>query len=288
MNKRFNKIYVEIGNICNLKCSFCPPLRRVKKQMTVEEFERICQQIRPYTDYIYLHLMGEPLCHPDIEKILSVSAAGGFRVCITTNGTLLSKQGQVLLDKAEAIHKISISLHCIEGNDIDSRLDAYMKEVINFSKRSAEGGIYTVLRLWNLDTDERTAANKQNECIEGILKRSFVGEWKKRWNGYLLSDHVFLEYAGIFTWPDESDAEPRDTGFCHGLGDQIGILADGTVVPCCLDSEGNISLGNIFEQSLDEILNSERAENMIKGFASGEMREDLCKRCSYAHRFSRK
>ncbi len=285
---RFNKIYVEIGNVCNLSCSFCPTLKREKRQMTPEEFGVICQAIRPYTDYIYLHLMGEPLCHNSLGELLGIARSSGFRVCITTNGTLLDKKGSLLLDFADIIHKVSISLHCIEGNDIESRLGDYMTSVTEFSRKASSLGIYTVLRLWNIDTDEREGENSQNEYIENRLRSDFPHVWKKRWNGYCIADHIFLEYAGIFTWPDESEAEPTDNGYCHGLGDQIGILADGTVVPCCLDSEGNIALGNIFEESLDKILKGERAENMINGFANREMREELCKKCSYAHRFSKK
>lgn len=284
---RFNKIYVEIGNICNLKCSFCPTLKREKRRMTPDEFGCICQEIRPYTDFIYLHLMGEPLCHPNLEELLSIAKAFGFRVCITTNGTLLSEREELLISHSDTIHKISISLHCIEGNDIESRLAYYMTSVTDFSKKAAQCGIYTVLRLWNLDTNEKSGENSQNEYIENRLKSEFPCEWKKRWNGFGVSERIFLEYAGIFTWPDESDAEPRDKGYCHGLGDQIGILADGTVVPCCLDSEGHIALGNIFDETLDEILASDRAEKMIKGFAEGEMAEELCKKCSFAHRFSK-
>lgn len=285
---RFNKIYVEIGNVCNLKCSFCPTLKREKRQMTPDEFGVVCESIRPYTDFIYLHLMGEPLCHPNFEDMLLVAKNFEFKVCITTNGTLLDKKGSTIEKYSDIIHKISVSLHCIEGNDIEDRLTTYMDAVINAAKRYSELGIYTVLRLWNLDTNEKQGENAQNEYIENRLHSEFPHEWKKRWNGYGVADHIFLEYAGIFTWPDESEAEPSDKGYCHGLGDQIGILADGTVVPCCLDSEGNIALGNIYEESLDEILKGKRAENMINGFASREMREELCKKCSYAHRFSKR
>ena len=231
--------------------------------------------------------MGEPLCHKSLEELLGIARSFGFRVCITTNGTLLDKKGGLLIDFADIIHKVSISLHCIEGNDIESRLADYMTTITEFAKKSASRGIYTVLRLWNINTDERVGANTQNEYIENRLRSEFSLEWKKRWNGYGIADHVFLEYAGIFTWPDESESEPTDKGYCHGLGDQIGILADGTVVPCCLDSEGNIPLGNIFEEDLSKILKGERAENIINGFANREMREELCKKCSYARRFSK-
>lgn len=285
---RFNKIYVEIGNVCNLSCSFCPTLKREKRQMTPSEFGVICEEIRPYTDYIYLHLMGEPLLHKDLDELLSIAKAHGFKVCITTNGTLLDKKVDVLTKYADIIHKISVSLHAVEGNDIEHRLQIYMDSVIDAARRYSELGVYFVMRLWNLDTNEKSGKNQLNEYIENRLRAEFEGEWKKRWNGYTLVNRVFLEYAGIFTWPDESEAEPRDKGYCHGLGDQIGILADGTVVPCCLDSEGKIALGNIFDESLDDILKSKRAEKIVNGFANGEMVEELCKKCSFAHRFSKK
>ena len=285
---RFNKIYVEIGNVCNLSCSFCPTLKREKRQMTPSEFGVICEKIRPYTDYIYLHLMGEPLLHKDLDELLLIAKFHGFKVCITTNGTLLDKKEDVLTKYADIIHKISVSLHAVEGNDIEHRLQIYMDSVIDAARCYSELGVYFVMRLWNLDTNEKSGKNQLNEYIENRLRAEFEGEWKKRWNGYTLVNRVFLEYAGIFTWPDESEAEPRDKGYCHGLGDQIGILADGTVVPCCLDSEGNIALGNLFCESLEDILKSERAEKIVKGFENGEMVEELCKKCSFAHRFSKK
>lgn len=284
----FNKIYVEIGNICNLRCSFCPELKRDKRQMTADEFLHVCQAIKGYTDYIYLHVMGEPLLHPELEEMLGIAHSHGFRVCITTNGTLLGKCGELLTSHPEVVHKVNISVHSIEGNGKEERLDRYMSEVVDFAKSAAERGIFTILRLWNLDSREALGANLQNEIIEAKLHAAFSGEWKKRWNGYMLADRIFLEFAGAFVWPVESGAEERELGSCRGLIDQIAILANGAVVPCCLDSEGVISLGNIFEDSFESIISSPRAKAIKEGFLQGEMREEMCKRCSYAHRFSNK
>lgn len=284
----FNKIYVEIGNICNLRCSFCPEMKRERRQMTADEFRRVCQAIKGYTDYIYLHVMGEPLLHPELEKILQIAHSYGFRVCITTNGTLLAKCGELLRSHSEVVHKVNVSVHSIEGNGIEQRLEKYMNEVVDFAKAAAERGIFTILRLWNLDSKEALGTNLQNEFIEEMLRREFSGEWKKRWNGYMLSDRIFLEFAGAFVWPIESEAEEQKVGSCRGLIDQIAILANGAVVPCCLDSEGVISLGNIFEDSFESIIESPRAKAIKEGFLHGEMREEMCKKCSYAHRFSNK
>lgn len=282
------RIYVEIGNICNLHCSFCPSTTREARRMTKEEFELVCKRVKGKTKQLFFHVMGEPLFHPELATFLDIAKSYDFKTCITTNGTLIKLREEELLARADAIHRISISLHSIEGNGAENALEKYLETVIDFAKRAAERGIYVVLRLWNLDSTEKDGKNDENEFIEGVLGREFPEEWQKRWSGYRLAKGIFLEYAGIFTWPSESEAEEREEGFCHGLTDQIAILADGTVVPCCLDSEGIIDLGNIFTEELDTILSSERAVRMRSCFEQGKMAEELCKKCTYARRFKSK
>lgn len=255
--------------------------------MTAEEFELICQKVKGKTKQLFFHVMGEPLFHPELGTFLDIAGRYGFKTCITTNGTLIKLKEEELLSHADEIHRISISLHSIEGNGAENALGKYLETVIDFAKRASEKGIYVVLRLWNLDSAEKDGKNDENDFIEAVLKREFPEEWQKRWSGYRMAKGVFLEYAGIFTWPSESEAEEREEGFCHGLTDQIAILADGTVVPCCLDSEGVIDLGNIFRDDIDTILSSERAVRMREGFAEGKMTEELCRRCTYARRFKK-
>ena len=279
------RIYVEIGNICNLCCSFCSGTKRLPRQMSVEEFAVICEKLRSRVGFVYLHVLGEPLCHPALGSFLELMKKAGMRAVITTNGTLLYKRAELLLSYAEVIHKINISLHAPEGSGMGSELDEYIACCSDFAKAAADKGIYAVMRLWNLDSSEGLGANEENEGIERRLKIHFGGEWQKRPRGYRLSRNVFLEYDGLFTWPAKSTAEEQAEGFCYALRSQAAILADGTVVPCCLDSEGLIPLGNIFESSLDEILSSQRAEDIRQGFARGEAVEELCKRCTYRRRF---
>ena len=280
---RFRRAYVEIGNVCNLSCSFCPGTRRVPRQMTAEEFRRVLTEIRPYSDVIYLHVMGEPLFHPNLGEFLSIARELAFRVSITTNGTLLRSAEGILLAHADVIHKVSISLHSAEGNG-DLRRE-YLDEAISFAEKASAAGIFAVLRLWNLDSKEREGENRENAVILRRLKEAFPEEWVKRYNGYRMTKGVFLEYAEIFTWPTESEAEPVEMGYCHGLLDQIAVLTDGTVVPCCLDADGEIALGNLFLQSLPEILASDRFQSMETGLRNGKFTEALCRRCTYARRF---
>lgn len=279
------RAYVEIGNICNLKCSFCPGTARKPRRMSVAEFEAVARRLQGVTETLYLHVMGEPLCHPNLNEILEIAGNMGFRVCVTTNGTLLGRTEQILLDHAATIHRISISLHCMEGNGAAMSLDEYLKTVLSFAARSTAAGIYTIFRLWNLDSEEKTGANRENERIEAALRAAYPEPWQKRWSGHRIGENTFLEYAGIFTWPTESTADAEEDGYCHGLVDQIAVLADGTVVPCCLDSEGAIALGNLFETDMETILASPRARVMREGFAAGKMTESLCQRCTYARRF---
>lgn len=279
------RAYVEIGNVCNLRCSFCPALRRPPRQMSAEEFRTVAEKLQGVTKTLYLHVMGEPLCHPELEEILRIAGEMGYRICVTTNGTLLRARGTALLSFAPYIHRISISLHCMEGNGAEESLATYLSGVLDFARRSAALGIYTVFRLWNLDAEGRTGANRENETVEAALRSAYPEPWQKRWSGWRVGENTFLEYAGIFTWPTESTADAEEDGTCHGLMDQIAVLADGTVVPCCLDAEGEIPLGNLFETDMETILSSPRATAMREGFAAGRMTENLCRRCTYARRF---
>lgn len=285
----FKRIYIEIGNICNLRCSFCPPVGRKPRQMLSEEFDQVCRKVRPYTDTILLHVMGEPLLHPKLEKLLDIAEAYGFKTDITTNGTLLPAKGQILLNHPGTVHRVSISLHSMEGNDVSGRklqTNIYLENCIRFADQAAAIGIFSVFRLWNLDSDDKKGSHQDNPLIEASLKQHYADNWEKRYSGFRMARNIFLEYAGIFTWPEESTAEEVQQGRCRGAVDQLAVLADGTVVPCCLDSEGRIPLGNLFLQDLPDILSSRRFTAMCDGFRKGVFTEDLCKKCTYARRFS--
>ena len=91
------KAYLEISNLCNLHCSFCPGTRRESRMLSEEEFRILAGKLRGHTEYLYFHLMGEPLLHPLIGEFLDKAAALGFKVMLTTNGTLLRKKGELLL-----------------------------------------------------------------------------------------------------------------------------------------------------------------------------------------------
>lgn len=276
--KRFRKIYLEISNICNLKCSFCPGTKRKPQVMTAEEFSEILSQLQPWTDYLYFHLMGEPLCHPLLNQFLELAGNAGFRVILTTNGTLLQKQQELLLT-AKGLHKVNISLHAFEANDLNVSFEEYLANCFAFGK-AAQGKILLVYRLWN-----QGGANDKNTAILDTMERHFPKPWKEERRGIRIGDRVYLEYGDKFDWPDLGAEDGGDAVSCYGLRDQVGILCDGTVVPCCLDHNGDIPLGNLFLESMEEILKKPRAQAICNGFRQKKATEELCRKCGYARRF---
>lgn len=279
---RFQKVYLEITNICNRSCAFCPGTVRAPAMMEAEDFRRILRQLAGWTSFLYFHLMGEPLLHPQLGSYLDLAGQMGFRVILTTNGTLLSQTRQTLLSAA-ALHKVNISLHSFEANEGGSMTD-YLTVCTDFAKLAAERGITVSLRLWNAD-GETAGLHARNPEILEHLHRAFPAPWEKNDRGSKLNEHIYLNCAERFDWPSLASENRGDDVFCYGLKDQIGILCDGTVVPCCLDSDGSITLGNLLSQSLEEILESPRVSAMIDGFRRRCASEELCRRCGYARRF---
>ena len=275
---RFRKVYLEISNICNLSCRFCPGTKRPKKAMTEAEFSALLSKIRPYTDYLYFHLMGEPLLHRNLERFLALAGESGFKVILTTNGTLLKKQQEMLL-ASSALHKINISLHAFEANDLAVPFEEYLADCFAFGQAAA-GKKLVVYRLWNNGGED-----KQNRDILDTMHRFFPGDWVQERHGIRIADRTYLEYGDKFDWPDLTASEGNSHVFCYGLRDQLGILCDGTVVPCCLDHEGDLALGNLFSQSMEEILENPRAKSIYEGFSHREAAEELCRKCGYARRF---
>ena len=273
----YKKVYVEITNTCNMNCSFCHGTKRSPKMMNLNEFKIILQKLKPHTNYIYYHLLGEPLIHPDLEKFISLANSNGFKSIITTNGTLLKERGNILIN--QKVHKVSISLHSFENGDKETHRK-YLSEISDFAVKASKNGIIVVLRLWNNGCDD----GKNDDAI-GFLKENIQGEWTPNSKGIRINDKLFLEYGERFDWPDKNIDFISEKVFCYGLKDHFGILCDGTVVPCCLDCEGVINLGNIFEDDINAILNSERVKRMVEGFNNRKASEDLCKKCGYAQRF---
>ena len=273
----YNKVYVEITNVCNMNCSFCHGHSRAPKRMTSEEFSFILDKLTEQTKYIYYHLMGEPLTHPELPDFIKLAGERGYKSIITTNGTPLKSRGEQIL--AAGLHKINISVHSFE-DELGDEHSRYICELAEFAKKAAEAGTIVVFRLWNKGFD-----GGKNDVTLGLLKEKINGDWAENTRGVRIRDRIYLEWGDRFEWPDSKAQIKGDKFFCYGLKDQFGILSDGTVVPCCLDSDGVINLGNIFRDDIEAVLSLERAKAIVEGFRQGKAAEDLCKRCGYAQRF---
>ena len=272
------KAYLEITNVCNLSCAFCPGTRREPRFLSEEEFRLLSGKLRPYTEYLYFHLMGEPLLHPELGRFLELAGEQGFRVILTSNGTLLSERGELLLTSG-AVHKVNLSLQSFAANE-GGELEAYVRSCAAFARAAGERGKLCELRLWN-----RGGLDSLNGRIRRTLRELFPDDWPESRGSLRLADRVWLEPGDRFDWPDSALPDLGEDGFCYGLRDQVGVLCDGTVVPCCLDHEGEIPLGNLFRQELGEILAGERARAIYEGFSQRKAVESLCRRCGYARRF---
>ena len=238
------------------------------------EFETLTDKLRGHVRFLYFHLMGEPFLHPHLSQFIYVAKEKGFVPVLTTNGTLLSDAEDVI---AAHPHKIQISLHSHEGNGKESP-ETYIEEVMNFALKASNQGIIIILRLWN-----EGGYDSANEQILQLIARFQQHPWTKRNDGWKLTDNLYIEFDKMFEWPDESrDFYTDNNIFCYALRNQIGVLVDGSVVPCCLDHEGDMALGNLFEQSFEEILASTRACSIYDGFTNHKAVETMCQRCGYA------
>ncbi len=270
----YSRVYIEITNICNMNCSFCHGHSRPPRQMTEAEYAYLLEQLSGKTQYIYHHLMGEPLVHPLLPRFIEMAHQAGFHPMITTNGTLLDTRGDSLLGRG--LHKVNISLHSFEGHDSDSHRQ-YIDKIAQFAEKANGAGTIISLRLWNNGCDDG-----RNDTTLKLLREKLSGPWTQNTRGYRIRDGLFLEWGDRFVWPDRNAQDYGERVFCYGLRDHFGILCDGTVVPCCLDSDGSIDLGNAFQEELSDILLSARAKAIAEGFRCRKATEDLCRRCGYA------
>lgn len=257
-----------------MSCDFCPKTKREKRALTVSQFTRIVKEVVPVTKYLYFHILGEPTLHPNLKEFITIANKEGGKVTITTNGTNLEYLYQCV--ENQPIYKVNISLTMVGGNNnIDVK--EYLAKGADFAKKVSRDGTFVVFRLWNKGGNQE----KNKEILE-ILKGELAPFTFNDKGSVKVLPNIYIEGDEKFNWIDKT----KDKGFCMGLKDQFGVLADGTVVPCCIDNDGEIPLGNIFNNSINEILNGDRAKNIRKGFMERKLIEDRCKKCGFIEKFN--
>ncbi len=251
---RFKRVYIEITNVCNLNCSFCLPHHRENKSMSFNEFKHILNEVKPFTNYIYLHVKGEPLLHSEVDEFIKYAHDMGFFINLTTNATLLKNH----LSITKYLRQINISLHATNS-----------LEIIKTAKEIKD--CIVCFRIWNIDKDI-----KNKELLETEFNIKIPNQ-----ENFKLAENIFLSQKEEFTWPSLESNQTCEKKYCYGLLNQVAILSNGTVVPCCLDNDGDINLGNIFEEKFENIINSKRALDIINGFKNSIAVEELCKKCTF-------
>lgn len=279
MNKRFSKIYVEITNICNLNCSFCSKDNLKKKEMSLDEFKIVISKIKDYTDNIYLHVKGEPLLHSNLDGILDICDKNDIKVRITTNGTLLKKNKDILLK--HSIKQINVSLHS------ENNINNYYEDVFNTCDELSKK-ITIIYRIWtlptlNIDKLSTKIVDKINSYYK--LSTEIVDKIKKEKN-IKIKENIYIDKDYEFDWPKIA-TKKSDTGTCLGTKSHIAILSNGNITPCCLDSSSVITLGNIFKDNLADVLDSKLFKEINTGFNNNKIVHDLCKSCTYRNRFTK-
>lgn len=284
----FKRIYLEISNICNVQCSFCPVVDKDKKLMDVVEFEAVLKQVAPLAEIVCLHLLGEPLAHPKFSAILDVCERYNAQIELTTNGILINRYKERIIN-SRSVRQINFSLQSFKDNFPARELDPFLLPIFEFTQSAHElrPELFINYRLWNQesnDSDNEDVFLKIESFFNLTINRNVeTGAIKSKriWN------RLYLHCDSRFEWPSFSLPHQGTRGRCHGAVNHIGIHADGTVVPCCLDKSGVINLGNVKEQSLLDILASERFVKMRDGFLNGVLVETFCQHCSFIKRFDK-
>lgn len=301
MKKRFHKVNIEITNVCNLQCGFCPPVVRDNKMMSLELFREVIKQVAPLTELVCLHLMGDPLVHPQFDEIVEICDEYGVNIFLVTNGVLMRDdlRGNMFdLLLHQRFHQINFSLHSFFDNFPDKDPTSYLDRIFAFTERALieRPELYLNYRLWNLDEpmaghhSSSKASNKQMlqricEKFDCVMPKKLDVRQRK---SVRIQGRLYLHFDTEFVWPNLELPVLDQRGSCYGLSSHFGVLADGTIVPCCLDKEATIALGNVKDNMIVDVLATRRAQDMIKGFKEKRLVESLCQRCQYIERFGEK
>ena len=301
-----NAVYIEITNVCNLNCSCCPcgkdssdNSQGKRDFMSSELFERCIAESATVAENVYFHVLGEPTLHPGFGLFLKKLEASPLKLNLTTNGTTIARTGKLIL-ASPAVRQVNFSTHAYAEltPEIASR---HLQDVLDFCKlaNAERPDLYINLRLWNVgddasDTWNRIMISKVNEAFDntssGAEPRQQISleHFCSRHKSFPVVGRIYLHQDSRFEWPELDERRAKSTaGSCRALDTHIAILHDGRVVACCLDHSGQITLGNIADQSLAEILESPAAKSLREGFEKHELRHPLCQSCTFCKRFGK-
>lgn len=288
------RAYIEISNACNLSCSFCPSpsIKGLRDWMSLELFERTLDSLSGIVNEVYLHVLGEPLLHPQLGEFIEACGERNLRVNLTTNGLFIGKHAQMLLE-APALRQINFSLHALQELPHAGEAQTGLENILTFVKLSIarRPDLYINLRLWNEGDAQSTELTEWNRLVRQQIEETLQVEiperpFTPRKKNYLLTGRAYMHSDTRFEWPaDSQESEARTRGTCKALETHCAILADGRVVACCLDYQGNLELGKVQEGGVQAALDSPRGRAMKEGFSKNKLVEPFCQRCQFCTRF---
>ena len=305
-----NSVYIEITNVCNLHCSFCPcgkkpasnaannSMKATAEQryfMPSELFEKCiagAQEIGATN--VYFHVLGEPTLHPGFVHYVKKLEETPLKLTLTTNGTTIERTGRQIL-ASPAIRQVNFSTHAFAELPRENA-ERHLQNILDFCRIAIveRPELYINLRLWNVGASEATPWNSYmlNRIRETFGVDVTPGHFCSRHKSFNICGRLYLHEDTRFEWPESKVTEPAEVtaatypaGTCRALDTHVAILHDGRVVACCLDHSGQITLGDIANQSLPEILDAPLACNLREGFAQHELRHQFCQTCSFCKRF---
>lgn len=266
------RVYLEITNSCNLDCPFCTN-EKGSNFLSIKEIENYIVQIKEYCNYIYLHVLGEPTIHPNFDEILDILDRNDMNLQLVTNGTLLNRHPE--LTKHKCLRKLSISIHSINNINVN---DVYFETINKLIESDKQYKLE--LRFY-----DKSNLSKQLNDYLSYLKQRYIFETTTKNNSFKLKENTYVYFEELFNWPNINDEFISNIGTCHGAIDMIAINSKSDVTICCLDPKAFNRIGNLKQNSLKEILESQKYLNYINDFKNNTITSELCQKCSYRLRF---
>ena len=285
-------MHIEITNICNLKCTFCPPKILPNGTMSLEKFDDLNFQLKPYTKELAYHMVGDPLVLSNLNEYLNISLKHDLKVNITTTANNINeKHYKALMNPT--IKQINFSINSYNANSHKKSLEEYLNPILDFVKfaQKEKHEYFINFRIWNLD--EEKSAKEFNKKVFDKINETFntnidlENVYKERPKNIRIDRKIFFNFDEYFNWPSLENEIVSSNGFCYGLDSHFGILTSGDVVPCCLDQNACINLGNTNTTQISDILNSNRVKAIQNGFRKNIVVEELCQKCEYRTRFDK-
>lgn len=270
-------LQIETTSACNLKCVMCPrkSMTRKAEHMSLDLFCKIIDQSAGRSEIAILHLMGDPLLNPEIYKMIAYCRKFGLRTVISTNGMALTKKA------CSEIYESGLDIILLS-------FDGGSKEI--FEKVRVGANFEQVVKSYrNFLEMQKDYTQKIRPVIQMIKFKTTKEETEafyKLWNGFKADVIIkpFTRWQGdneIINKLMSFNPSTLENSLCDRAWQWLTVISDGTVIPCCRDYDATVRLGNLKEQSVEELWNSSAFTSFRKMHAAGRSKANICRKCDY-------